>query len=45
MDEKSVSLERFGLNDLAWSRKDAQELINSIMKDEIEILGGGYIGC
>jgi hypothetical protein len=37
---KSISLEKYGLNDLAWNKEDAENLINSIMKDRIGILGG-----
>ncbi len=38
--QKSISLERYGVNDLAWSKEDAQNLIESIMKDKVGILGG-----
>jgi len=38
--EKAIFLEKYGLYDLAWSKKDAQTLINSIIKDKIGILGG-----
>lgn len=38
--QNSISLEEYGLNDLAWSKEDATNLINSIMKDRIGILGG-----
>lgn len=38
--QNSISLEEFGLDDLAWSKKDATNLINSIMKDRIGVLGG-----
>jgi hypothetical protein len=38
--QKSISLERYGINDLAWSKEDAKNLINAIMKDKIGILGG-----
>lgn len=38
--EKAISLEKYGINDLAWSKEDAQALINSIMKDRVGILGG-----
>lgn len=38
--QKSISLEGYGLNDLAWTKEDAKNLINSIMKDRIGILGG-----
>ena len=38
--EKSISLEKYGVNDLAWRREDAKNLIISIMSDEIGILGG-----
>lgn len=37
---KSISLEKYGLNDLAWSKEDAEVLIHKIIKDEIGILGG-----
>ncbi len=38
--QKSISLEKYGLNDLAWSKEDAKNLVESIMKDRIGILGG-----
>lgn len=38
--QNSISLERYGLNDLAWTKEDAQNFIISIMKDKIGILGG-----
>ncbi len=38
--QKSISLEGYGINDLAWSKQDAKELINEIMRDKIGILGG-----
>jgi hypothetical protein len=38
--QKSICLEDYGINDLAWSKEDAKSLINSIMKDKIGILGG-----
>ncbi len=38
--QKSLSLEKYGLNDLAWSKEDATDLIQAIMKDRIGILGG-----
>jgi len=38
--QKSISLERYGINDLAWNKEDAEALILEIMKDEIGILGG-----
>ena len=38
--QKSISLEEYGLNDLAWSKEDAKKLLNEIMKDKIGILGG-----
>ncbi|MBX9838779.1 MAG: hypothetical protein K2X69_10770 [Silvanigrellaceae bacterium] len=38
--KNSVSLERYGLNDLAWTKEDAKKIINDIMEDEIGILGG-----
>jgi len=37
---KSISLESYGLNDLAWGREDALQLINEIMEHKIGILGG-----
>ena len=36
----SISLKKYGLNDLAWEKEDAQNLINEIMGDKIGILGG-----
>lgn len=38
--QRSISLEKYGINDLAWSKENAQNLINSIMQDKIGILGG-----
>lgn len=38
--QKSISLEEYGFNDLAWNKEDAEDLIHEIMKDEIGILGG-----
>lgn len=38
--QKSIFLEGYGLNDLAWNKEDAKNLINSILKDKIGILGG-----
>jgi hypothetical protein len=40
ISEKSISLDQYGINDLAWSKKDAISLIGTIMKDKIGILGG-----
>jgi len=37
---EAISLERYGLNDLAWNKEDAKFLIRAIMKDQIGILGG-----
>ncbi|MCB1067109.1 MAG: hypothetical protein KDK56_02880 [Simkania sp.] len=36
----SVSLEKYGLNELAWTKENAINLINSILNDKIAILGG-----
>ena len=38
--KNSISLEKYGLNDLAWSQEDAKTLINQIMNEKIGILGG-----
>jgi len=38
--QKSISLERYDIDDLAWTKEDAENLINTIMKDKIGILGG-----
>jgi hypothetical protein len=38
--KKAISLEKFDLFDLAWTKSDAIELIESLMNDEIGILGG-----
>ena len=38
--QKSLSLERYGLNDLAWTKEDAKNLIRAIMRDRIGIFGG-----
>jgi hypothetical protein len=37
---KAIFLDKFGLNDLAWSKQDALELIYLLLNDEIGILGG-----
>lgn len=34
--DKAISLEKFGINDLAWDKENAKNL----MEDEIGILGG-----
>ena len=36
----SISLEKHGINGLAWSKSDAQQLIHLIDNDKIGILGG-----
>lgn len=41
--QKSLSLEKYGLNDLAWNKENAKDLIQSIMKDHIGIRGGGCL--
>ena len=38
--ESSISLNSYGLDDLAWHREDAKNLIISILKEKIAILGG-----
>jgi hypothetical protein len=38
--KNSISLEKLGLCDLAWNKTDALEVIRSIEKDKIGILGG-----
>src|ERR1700719_2880953 len=38
--EKAISLKKYGVNDLAWSREDALNLIELIMEDKIGVLGG-----
>ena len=38
--QKSLTLEKYGLNDLAWGKEDAKDLIQALMKDHIGILGG-----
>lgn len=38
--QKSISLGEYGLSELAWNKEDAKNLIDSIMKDGIGILGG-----
>lgn len=40
---KSLSLEKYGLNDFAWIKEDAQNLIRAIMKNHIGIFGGDAI--
>lgn len=38
--QKAISLEKFGMRDLAWEKEDAKHLIMSLMFDYIGILGG-----
>ncbi len=38
--KKAIFLEKFGLNELAWTQEDAKNLIHAIMEDKIGILGG-----
>jgi Immunity protein 40 len=38
--EKAISLESFGLRDLAWEKESAINLITALMLDDIGILGG-----
>lgn len=38
--KKAISLEKYGINDLAWERKDIKSLIQEIINDKIGILGG-----
>ena len=38
--KNSISLEKYGINNLAWSKIDAQQLIHLIDKDKVGILGG-----
>ena len=38
--KNSISLEQYGLNDLAWDQESAKTLIYSILEDKIGILGG-----
>lgn len=40
LKDKSISLEKFGLNDLAWKKEDAKSLLQSIRDDKIGVLGG-----
>jgi len=35
-----VSLESYGLGDLAWKRADALEALNALMAEEVGALGG-----
>ena len=37
---KSIHLNIYGMDDLAWTKQDAKNLIESIMNDKIGILGG-----
>lgn len=37
---KTIFLDKFAINDLAWSKQDALELIDLLLNDEIGILGG-----
>ena len=38
--ENAISLENFGMNELAWKKKEAEKLIASLMRDNIGVLGG-----
>lgn len=38
--KNSISLEKYGIHNLAWSKVDAQQLIHLIDKDKIGIFGG-----
>ncbi len=38
--QNSISLKKYGINDLAWSKETAKHLINSILEDGIGVLGG-----
>ena len=38
--QNSISLEGYGINDLAWTKESAKKLINEIIDDEVGILGG-----
>ena len=38
--QKSLCLEKYGLNDFAWTKDDALTLIRAIMRDHIGILEG-----
>ena len=38
--KNSISLEKYGINDFAWTKEDAKNLICMIQKDKIGILGG-----
>ena len=36
----AISLEKFGIRDFAWEKESVKKLINSLMFDDIGILGG-----
>lgn len=38
--KNAISLEQYGLSDLAWNKKNALNLIQDLMKENIGILGG-----
>jgi len=38
--KNSISLKQYGLNELAWSKSEALQLITSLMNEHIGILGG-----
>ena len=38
--KNSISLEEYGINNMAWSKVDAQKLIHLIDNDKIGIFGG-----
>lgn len=38
--KNSVSLENYGIDNLAWNKESAQQLIHSIENEKIGILGG-----
>jgi hypothetical protein len=38
--ENAISLAAYGINDLAWERDDALHLLNSLLNDNVGVLGG-----
>ena len=38
--KKAISLNRFGINELAWEKEAAKMLITSLLEENIGILGG-----
>ncbi|MCH9633989.1 MAG: hypothetical protein S4CHLAM7_07230 [Chlamydiae bacterium] len=38
--KNSISLEKYSLNDFAWDKKSALDMLNSILNEDLGVLGG-----